>query len=55
MVSISMGSLNVTVGRGARIIASVSRGWGETQARNDIRGTLLGVRTQGQTQPFHEK
>ena len=43
MVSISMGSLNVTAGRGARIIASVSRGWGETQARNDIRVTLLGV------------
>ena len=55
MVSISMGLLDATAGRGARIIASVSRGWGETRARNDIRGTLLGVWTLAQTKPFHEK
>lgn len=43
MVSISMGSLDAAAGRGARIIASVSRGWGETHGHEMTLGaTILG-------------
>ena len=43
MVSISMGSLDAAAGRGARIIASVSRGWGETHGHEMTLGaTMLG-------------
>ena len=44
MVSSSMGSLDAAAGRGARIIASVSRRWGETLGHEITLGrTLLGV------------
>lgn len=56
MVSSSMGSLDAAAGRGARIIASVSRGWGETLGHELTLGaTMLGVWSQAQAQPFMRK